>query len=426
MNAMPSSRARSGRRMTRAPPLRRVIPPATQLSSCQAVKTPRRHRQEKPASSARGEKKKRYRIKQRKEGSRSRPTGAVWANTLETRRARGERQVDPFNAMGETSSLNRSIWCHTKVFITFQEVSSSLLLMSQHSVPSVFFGRAFSAKCITCPPLHFARRHFSARAERQLTRQRRGPRSSAMRRLEGRGVARKPPAETPPARGARRGIFGWALLLTSPVLLLALALSARARSWACRMTLSLCLPILHAAARRLGLAGDSAWDPNARTIEDPVRRTSRPSETTGKEAGMILGTPRAYRAFCKCKCPVALPDGVATLPRDHHPTLPRDPGLTRSSSANHSRPRHPAPGPARVARGRQLPGGGGEAIGERAVGVVAGRPSLSLGQRGWGIIATSSTCIGGVNEHRATDASERVRVPVNRPHVPVGCTSDRP
>ena len=146
----------------------------------------------------------------------------------------------------------------------------------------------------------------------------------------------------PPARGARRGIFGWALLLTSPVLLLALALSARARSWACRVTLSLCLPILQSAARRLGLAGASGWDPNARTIEDPVRCTHfPPSDTTGKEAAMILGTPRAYGAFCQYKCPVALPDGVATLPRDHHPTLPRDPGLTtRSSSANHSRPRH--------------------------------------------------------------------------------------
>ena len=177
--------------------------------------------------------------------------------------------------MGETSSLNRSIWCHTKVFITFQEVSSSSADESAFGPFRFFWAGVFSKIHHLSTKKHFARRHFSACAERQLTRQRRGPRSSAMRRLEGRGVARKPPA-MPPARGARRGIFGWALLLTSPVLLLALALSARARSWACRLTLSLCLPIIRAAARRLGLAGASAWDPNARTIEDPVRKTPSP------------------------------------------------------------------------------------------------------------------------------------------------------
>ena len=75
----------------------------------------------------------------------------------------------------------------------------------------------------------------------------------------------------PRARRAR-GVGGWAAwgVLLSPMVLLAL-LHARARRYATRVCLSVCLPLLRAAARALGIVRPSEDDPNSHTIEDPVR-----------------------------------------------------------------------------------------------------------------------------------------------------------
>jgi hypothetical protein len=76
----------------------------------------------------------------------------------------------------------------------------------------------------------------------------------------------------------RLGVIGWGLILTSPLLLLCV-MRARARRWLLRLTLSVCFPILKAFARASGLVKASEWDPNARTIEDPVRCTREIQET---------------------------------------------------------------------------------------------------------------------------------------------------
>jgi len=58
------------------------------------------------------------------------------------------------------------------------------------------------------------------------------------------------------------------LLLTSPIFLLAL-LHARARRVIVRATLSVFLPLVHSAARALGVLPGADSDPNARVVEDP-------------------------------------------------------------------------------------------------------------------------------------------------------------
>ena len=73
--------------------------------------------------------------------------------------------------------------------------------------------------------------------------------------------------------GPSLGFVGWSLILTSPVVLLCV-LRARARRWFIRAILSVCIPLLRAVARALGLVKASEWDPHARTIEDPVRRST--------------------------------------------------------------------------------------------------------------------------------------------------------
>ena len=71
--------------------------------------------------------------------------------------------------------------------------------------------------------------------------------------------------------GPSLGFVGWSLILTSPLLLLCV-LRARSRRWLLRTTLTVCIPILRAVARALGLVKASEFDPHSRTIEDPVRR----------------------------------------------------------------------------------------------------------------------------------------------------------
>lgn len=87
--------------------------------------------------------------------------------------------------------------------------------------------------------------------------------------------------------GPSLGIVGWGLLLTSPLLLLCV-FRARARRWLLRATLSVCFPVMKALARALGLVKASEWDPNARTIEDPVRLYS--------ETAIARAPPRPTRA----------------------------------------------------------------------------------------------------------------------------------
>ena len=67
----------------------------------------------------------------------------------------------------------------------------------------------------------------------------------------------------------------WSLLFTSPLLVWSL-MRARVRRWMLRTMLSICLPVLKFSARALGLT-KTEMDPNARTIEDPVR--ARPDFT---------------------------------------------------------------------------------------------------------------------------------------------------
>ena len=67
----------------------------------------------------------------------------------------------------------------------------------------------------------------------------------------------------------------WSLLFTSPLLVWSL-LRARVRRWMLRTMLSILLPVLRFSARALELT-KTEMDPNARTIEDPVR--ARPDFT---------------------------------------------------------------------------------------------------------------------------------------------------
>ena len=93
-------------------------------------------------------------------------------------------------------------------------------------------------------------------------------------------VASEPMGDGVGSRGRPRGRWvttyvAWSLLFTSPLLVWSL-LRARVRRWILRTMLSIALPVLKFSARALGLT-KTEMDPNARTIEDPVR--ARPDFT---------------------------------------------------------------------------------------------------------------------------------------------------
>ena len=89
----------------------------------------------------------------------------------------------------------------------------------------------------------------------------------------------------------------WSLLFTSPLLVWS-RLRARVRRWILSTMLSIALPVLKFSARALGLT-KTEMDPNARTIEDPVRADVTPILTL-----LHLRSTRSPRPLSCTLCPL--------------------------------------------------------------------------------------------------------------------------
>ena len=115
-------------------------------------------------------------------------------------------------------------------------------------------------------------------------------------------VASEPMGDGVGSRGRPRGRWvttyvAWSLLFTSPLLVWSL-LRARVRRWILRTMLSIALPVLKFSARALGLT-KTEMDPNARTIEDPVRADLTPILTL-----LHLRSIRSPRPLSCTLCPL--------------------------------------------------------------------------------------------------------------------------